>query len=553
VTGIHSGEYEMQWNRTGLRAAALAALLSLPALPLAAQVPSVPPAGARIPAGGLRFTPEDQFHGSVAAGQAGPQALKLSLQDAISRGLKNNLGLLVRGTESSAARAARLSALSALLPNVSGTVGETVAQISLATYGFRFGGIPAFIGPFSYTDARAAAEAPLFDWTAFQNLKAAAENARAAELSLEDGRDLVVESVASGYFAILAASGRVDSIRQQVTTAEVLYNVARDLHQSGLAAAIDELRAQVELKAQQQRLLTQQNELARAKLALARAIGLPLGQDFETTDPVKYTPLEGLKTDDLLSRAFKGRADYRSAEAQLQAAQIARQGAAAERYPTVSVAGNYGDIGPTVGNSHGTFLVTGSVRFNIFDGGRIRSDQMAADSEIERRRNELADLRGKIDFEVRTALLDLSTAAQQVALARDNLNLANRTLDQARDRFTSGVADTVEVVQAQEAVAGANQDLINSLYAHNLAKVALARAVGSTQTALMEFLGGSTGPGQPSPSPQPSHGPAAAGRPSAAGSFAPIKIQGIGAAGQEASSRAAAAGPVMPLRFERGK
>lgn len=462
----------------------------LAALQVRGQYP--PPASQRaeVPSGGIHFSDDDQFHGSVATGVATSAPLKLTLQDAIDRALKANLGLLVRGSETSAARAERLRTLSALLPNVSASLAETETQISLSVYGFHFAGVPSIVGPFSFTDARAFANAPVFDWTAFKNLKASAENARAAQLSVEDGRDLVVQSVASGYMTILADSGRIDVTRTQVSTADALAVLAKDQHQAGIIPAIDELRAQVELKTQQQRLLILQNQLAKDKLTLARAIGLPSGQDFDTADQAPYRPVENLNTANLLSKAYEARADYRSGEAQLHSAEIARQATGAQRLPTGFLSANYGDIGPTLASSHGTFTVTGTVSVNVFDGGRIRSDQASADAEIERRRNELADLRGKIDFEVRTALLDLNTAADQVSLARDNLDLANQTLSQARDRLAAGVTDNLEVVQAQEAVAAANQDLINGMYVHNLAKVSLARAVGSTETSLKQFLGG---------------------------------------------------------------
>jgi outer membrane protein TolC len=244
------------------------------------------------------------------------------------------------------------------------------------------------------------------------------------------------------------------------------------------------------MKTQQQRLVAAQNALARDKLALGRVIGLPSGQDFRLTDPAPYSPLEGLDAGELLQKAYETRADYRAGQAQVRAAELARDAAGAQRYPAAVVDANYGAIGQSLNNSHGSFTVAASVSFNIFDGGRIRSSQQAASAEIQRRRSELADLRGRIDFEVRTALLDLSTAADQVALARSSVDLANQTLAQARDRFGAGVADNIEVVQAQEALAGASEDAINSLYAHNLAKVALARAVGGTEVSLRQYLGG---------------------------------------------------------------
>jgi len=477
----------MKLLRTVVAMTALTAAVSGQAM---AQYGAPATQGPRIPAGGLQFSSQSQFSGSVPSGQASATPIALTLQEAIDRGIKNNLGLLVRGTIGNATRADRLRALSALLPTLNAGITQTETQIDLAVYGISVPGFPTVVGPFHYTDVRATATSYLLNFTSLRNLRSAAESARAADLSIQDGRDLVVQSVAAGYFAVLTDTGRVATARTQVETAQALYTAAHDRHAAGVSAAIDELRAQVELKAQQERLVAAQNALARDKLALGRAIGLPAGQDFNATDEAPYVPLEGLNTDDLLKRALENRADYRSAEAQVRAAEMARKAADAERYPTAYLDANYGVIGPSLNNSHGTFSVIGSVNINLFDGGRIRADQQTASAEIERRRSELADLRGRIDYDVRTSLLDLSTAADQVALARSNVDLATQTLDQARDRFASGVADNIEVVQAQEALAGANQDLINSLFAHNLAKVSLARSVGGAETSLKQFLGG---------------------------------------------------------------
>jgi len=477
----------MKLLRTFLTLLACTAL-GLPGL--FAQYPPPPAQPAAIPFGGLNFSPEDQFHGSVAQGAASSTPIPLSLQDSINRALKENLGLLVRGSVNSAARADRLRTLSALLPSVTAAFSEYETQISLAVYGLRFPGIPAVVGPFNYSDLRAFANAPLFDWTAIKNLRASAESARATQLSLQDGHDLVVQAVASGYLTILADLARIQVTKMQISTAENLAATTHDRHQAGVAPAIDDIRAQVELKTEQQRLLILQNQAAKDKLTLARVIGLPSGQDFEPTDQAPYRPIENLNPEALLSQAFESRADYKSGEAQLHAAELSRQAAGAERLPTAYLSANYGDIGPRLSQSHGSFTVTGSVSINIFDGGRIRADELSADAEIQRRRNELADLRGKIDYEVRSALLDLSSATEQVNLARGNLDLANTALQQAQDRVSAGVTDNLEVIQAQEAVASANQDLINGLYVHNIAKVSLARAVGSTEESLKKFLGG---------------------------------------------------------------
>jgi outer membrane protein TolC len=386
-------------------------------------------------------------------------ALQLSLDDAIQRGLKNNLGVLERETSSRITRAERIRALSALLPSVTGSVSENVQQTNIAVFGFRFPGIPQIIGPFGYSDARASAEIRLLDWAARKNAQAAAQNVRVSDLSVQDARDLVVQGVANAYLTIISDGARVEATRSEVTTAQALYERARDQHAAGVSPAIDELRAQVELKSRQQQLLANENQLAKDKLTLSQVIGMPASQAFELSDTAPYAPLEGLTPEQSVDRAHQSR-------------------------------GNYGVDGVNPGQLHGTFVFAGAVKFNIFDGGRIRADVVQNDAVIQQRKDEIADLERRIDVEVRSALLDLKSAADQVAVAQSNLDLANQTLTQARDRFAAGVTDNIEVVQAQDALANAQENLISSLYAHNLAKVALARAVGMTETNLKQYMGG---------------------------------------------------------------
>jgi len=329
--------------------------------------------------------------------------------------------------------------------------------------------------------------------TTLRNRRSATQNERAAQLSVQDARDLVVQAVATAYLQIIADLARIDATRVQVTTAEALYQRARDQHRAGLSPAIDELRSQVEWKMQQQQLISQENQLAKDKLALGRVIGLSPSQAYSTSDAIPYAPLDGIAPDAVFKRALESRSDYQSALMQVRAAETAREAAQAERLPSVALDANYGDLGTSLANSHGTFAVTGSLRFNIFTGGRIRADVEQADAIIQQRKDQLGDLQGQIDVEIRNALLDLKTAADQVAVARDNVDLAGQTLVQARDRFVAGVTDNIEVVQAQESVANANQMLISGIYMHNLAKVQLARAAGMTETNLRQYMGGGSG------------------------------------------------------------
>lgn len=468
-------------------------------VPMYAQGPAVPPGPATAPAAippnpGLTFgSSPDQFQGSVPQGQATTTAIPLSLHDAIERGLKTNLGLLVRGTSSRLTSIEQRRALAYLLPNIQGSVSGTEQQIDLASFGFtsiKGFNVPAVIGPFGYNDARAEISQTGFDWTAWKNKLSADQNGKAALLSVDDGRDLVVQAVAAGYLQIIADAARIVATKVVVQTAQVLYERARDQHRAGVSPAIDELRAQVELKTQQQNLLADQNQFDHDKLVLGRVIGLPIGQDFNLSEDVPYKALEALNPEQALHRALETRSDYLSAQMQVKSAETALDAAKAERYPSLGLAAYYADTGISFANSHGNFGVTGSLKFNIFDSGRTRSDIDQAAATVKQRQDELANLQGQIDFEIRSALLDLKTAADQVAVARDNLVLANETLTQAQDRFTAGVADNLEVVQAQESVANANLSLISSIYMHNIAKVSLARSLGGTENHLTQYLGG---------------------------------------------------------------
>jgi outer membrane protein TolC len=435
---------------------------------------------------------QSQFQGSVPSGAKSSTPLALTLHDAVDRGLKTNLGLLVSDSASESVRGQRLQALSALLPQVHAQAGETVEQLNLKTIGFSLSvpgvSIPIIVGPFHYTDIRAYASWSVFDYTTRKNLRSVQEDHRAAQLSVEDARDLVVLATASAYLQIIADASRADAIRSQVETSQALYDRAVDQQNAGTAAGIDVLRSQVELKQQQQRLLAQNNQFDKDKLALSRVIGLPAGQEFNLSETAPFAPLTSMTQDQALSTALAQRADYQSYQARVRAAEEAVKAAHGERYPTAGVTADYGVVGPTLASSHGTFSFAASAKINLFDGGRISGDEIQAKAALKQRQDELAGLGGEIDYQVRAAFLDIRTAADQVVVARDNLDLANQTLTQARDRFTAGVADTIEVVQAQESVASATDSLIAALYAHNLAKVGLARALGGAEQGIQKLV-----------------------------------------------------------------
>jgi outer membrane protein TolC len=276
----------------------------------------------------------------------------------------------------------------------------------------------------------------------------------------------------------------VQSARAQLETANALYGQTSQQHTVGLVAQIDVNRSRVQMLTQRQRLVSLQNDLAKQKINLARMVGLPPNDAYEIADDVPFEPGPAVTIEDALQQAFAQRSDLKAAEAQVRAAERARSAARAERLPSLSLTADYGAIGTNPAHAHGTFAVVGSLKFPIWNGGRVEGDVEQAEAALTQRHAELEDLRGQVETDVRKAHLDLEAARSQVEVARENLQVTGENLKLTRQRYEAGVTDNVEVVQSQDSVAGADLDYINSVFAHNLAKLALARAVGRAEDSL---------------------------------------------------------------------
>jgi outer membrane protein TolC len=435
---------------------------------------------------------QNPFLSSVPEGKATATVLPLSFKEAIDRALRSNLGLLLSSDSSMAARGKKWEELSRLLPSISASANQSAQQIDLAALGFRFNfpGVPSVVGPVGTFDARVYLSAPLFDWHSIQRERGAQAYEVAARYRYNDAREMVVLAAGNEYLVTLSAAARVDAAQAEVETAQALFNKAHDQQSAGVSPAIDTLRAQVELQTRQQQLIVARNNYAKQKLLLARAIGLPPGQEFNLTDEAPYKPLTPMTVEQALQRAYMGRADYQAVAQEVRAAEQFRRAATAEHLPTLDISGDYGAAGVNVGDSHGVFLAGATLAIPIFAGGRTHADVLQAEATLRQSRQQLESLRAQIDYDVRSALLDLSAANDQVQVARSALDLANQTLVQARDRFTAGVADNLEVIEAQDAVASANENYIGSLYAHNVAKVLLARAIGFAEQGVKQYLEG---------------------------------------------------------------
>jgi outer membrane protein TolC len=429
------------------------------------------------------------FLGSVPAGQVTAQALDLTLDDAMQRGLKNNLGAILSGTQAAGARAERLSQLQALLPGVDARIQETDMQADLAAEGLRIPGFPTVIGPFGYTDIRAALQWSLVDVKSLRAYMAAKHNFAAAQLTAEDARQMVILTVGNAYLMVVADETLVESAKAQVATAKVSLDQAVASHQAGTAPLLDELRARVDYQTQEQLLIVAQNTLDKDRLGLARTIGLPLGQKFNLVDRAPFAAFDEVDLDKAIAQAHLNRKDLQAMMEQTRAAEEQRKAATADRYPKLTASVDYGDIGVNVRHSHGTVDATGQMSVPVFREYELRGEAGQAQAQLDTNKAQLSDKQAQVEADVRDALLDIRSAQKLVEVARSSVELANEVLSEAQQRYAAGVSDNLAVSQAQQSVARANGELVSSLYRHNIAKLSLARALGAAEN-YKSYLGG---------------------------------------------------------------
>ena len=430
------------------------------------------------------------YQGSQVKEPGTAGVMDLSLDDAIARGLKYNLGLVLTSQSQLNSHGTQLQQLQSLLPTVTGDFKSSVQQTDLQALGLRGGGFPAIIGPYGYMDVRGTLKWSLINVSSLQNYLASKHNFASSQLSVKDARDMVVLTVGNAYLVCIADQALIDSTQAQVDTSKVSLDQAVSNHQAGTSPLLDELRARVDYQTQQQSLITVKNQYEKDKIALARAIGLPLEQKFRLTDQSPYTPLDNLDPGAAVKEAIANRNDLKAMQEQVTGAQHARSAATAERYPTVSFDGDYGDIGVNFGNSHGTGNATGTLDVPLFEEAKLRGDAKQAQSQLDQKRAQLSDLEGQISADVRDSILDIQAAAKQVEVARSNSELAKEALSEAQERYKAGVSDNLAVSQALESVAQADNQYVSSLYRHNVAKLSLARALGVAESNYKTYVGG---------------------------------------------------------------
>jgi outer membrane protein TolC len=431
---------------------------------------------------------QNPFLGSVPSGPVSATPIDLSLADAIDRGLRFNLGVIENQATLRQAQAQRLRALSAMLPNVSALLRQNVDQLSRIAIGLKIPGIPASTGQFGYQESYLTFSENGLNFDTAYRLRAARRSAEADNYSLQDARDVVALAVGTAYLQVIASQSRLETAEAQLEVARTLEAQTANQVSSGLSPEIDGFRATVLRQTNEQRVAVAQASLDKDKLTLGRLIGLPSGQQFNTATVAPYQTWNGPNLETALQQARQSRADIKSVQAAAQAADFDRKAAQFQRLPALSFNGYYGALGVTLGQAAETYGLTATLSVPVFTGGRIRADIQERSAQLQRKQSEVLDLLGRVDYEVRNAFTDLAAAESAVRVAENNTQLAQKTLEQARDRFLNGVTNNLEVVQAQQDVAAAHENYISSLFAHNLAKLVLLRALGSVQKDATRYL-----------------------------------------------------------------
>jgi outer membrane protein TolC len=443
------------------------------------------------------------FYGSVTLRPATEDTLKLSLDDAVSLGLKNNLGLKEAEAGEKLFQGEKNEAIQLFLPTITLTGDTGVHQQNLAALGFgpsalkEFAslfpnGIPAGFSEITkvdLTEGQIHLSQTLFSGPVIAGFKAAGAAERSAYFAKMSARGEVVQQVATAYLHCIAASSEVDNAKALLSQDQLAFDNAHAAHLAGTVANLDELRARVQLQSQQQSLIAAQNALEKDLILLKREIGIDSGQKITLTDPAPYSELAAETPEEVRAIAYKNRQDYQNLQNEAIEYKAFHNAYRAQRLPTLSFEGYYGVDQVSGVGSHGTMLAYATLKVPLFREAKLRGDNDAAAAQQAAVDAQLADLKNHIDEQVRAALLDLDANTRLVQVARSNVDLAARELSDETDRVNAGVDDNLPLVTAQATLASAQNNLVESLYQYNLSKLALARAAGVLEQQYRDYLG----------------------------------------------------------------
>jgi outer membrane protein TolC len=460
-------------------------------------------AGAAFAQGQSPTSAANPFFGSVTAQPVTSEPLKLSLDDAIQRGLKNNLGLKEAENGEKVLHGLKTEAIQEFLPTIwlTGDTGYYMHDLAALGFGpktiaefaslFPGGKMPALsnITRDDLTEGQIHFSQILFSGPVIQAWKAAGAAERAAYFNKMSARGEVVQQVATAYLRAIADQSQVENANALVAQAQLQLDHEHAAHEAGTVANLDELRARVQFESQQQALIAAQNQQAKDSILLKREIGIDPGQEIALTDPAPYSDLAEQTPEEVRALAYKNRQDYQNLQNQAVEYKAVHAVYRSQRLPTLSFYSYYGTSTVNGAGTHGDFVAIGTLNFPIFREARLRGDEDASKAEMDSINAQLADLRNHIDEQVRAALLDVGANKQLVGVARSNVDLATRALSDETDRVNAGVDDNLPLVTAQATLATAENNLVESLYQYNVSKLLLARAAGVLEQQYRAYLG----------------------------------------------------------------
>ena len=419
---------------------------------------------------------------AVCAFAQEPAPLKLSLRDAVQLALKQNPRVILANLDVALTQQERDIARSALLPQANAHASETMNRSNLeSAIGFSFPGFPQHVGPYRFEQFGVNFNASVFDltlWRRYRASQVAIEGSRAAEfVAREDSVMLVV----SQYLGSQRAAADVQAAQSRVDLAQAIYNQAADLQKAGVGTGIDTLRSNVQLQNERQRVIVARTQLETSLFALARLLSLDPRQRIELADAPNFFDTPDVNIDQTLESAYKARPEIRQILAEQQRAALELRAAGDARLPRVTVGGFWAEQGLNQSTAIPVYSYSANVDVPLFTGGRIQAERARADIAIRQLRQQEIDIRNRVALEVKTAAAQLASARNEVDVARLGMDLARQEVEQARDRFQAGVANSVEVVQAQDVLARANDNQINALYRYNQARADLARSAGQME------------------------------------------------------------------------
>jgi outer membrane protein len=421
---------------------------------------------------------------SALPGSAPTQMLRLTLDQAVGLALKQNPTAQIAILTAAQSEQDRNISRADLLPQASARISDEAQKVNLlAQFGGKtpFPGFPKTLGPYQIFSAGPSVSAPVFDLTLWRRYQAAQSTLSASKANSLSTREQVILLVVSQYIGTLRAVANVQASQSRVELAQALYDQAADLQKEGVGTGIDTLRANVELQNEKQRLIVAETDRETSLFGLSRLLNLDPRQPLELRDSLSFFDTPQPEVESSMEAALGAREEWKALESQIKAAEYQKKGAQDSRLPSVRFDGTFAYLGTSGNTTLPTYTYQGSVNVPLFTGGRIHAEVVRADLEIRKLQEQRDDLRNQIALEVKTALLNLRSARNEVEVANLGVQLSKEEVDQARDRFKAGVANNIEVIQAQDSLSRANDNQIAALYRFNQARADVARSIGQME------------------------------------------------------------------------